>query len=123
MIGIKLQPLPYIKVHNDTLHLRGQWHNGVAEAFVRKSKLSFYHMYKATRFNYAELNSAIKGIINIIIDRPVPVQRTKSDAKYEDFLCPLTQNMLLTGCNARLMILMSLKQPGGTSLKSSTLIP
>ena len=53
-----------------------------------------------TRFNYAELNSAIICISNILNDRPLSVQRTKSDAQDEDFLCPLMPNMLLTGRNA-----------------------
>ena len=33
-------------------------------------------------------------------DRPVSVQRTKSDAQDNDFLRPLTPNMLITGRNA-----------------------
>ena len=78
----------------------GQWRNGVAEAFVKKFKLSFYHLYKDTRFNYAELNCAVKRISNILNDRPVSVQRTSSDSPDEDFLRPLTPNMLLTGRNA-----------------------
>ena len=78
----------------------GQWRNGVAEAFVKKFKLSFHHLYKETHFNYAELNSAVKRISNILNDRPVSVQRTKSDAQDNDFLRPLTPNMLITGRNA-----------------------
>ena len=78
----------------------GQWRNGVAEAFVKKFKLSFRHLYKDTRFNYAELNCAIKRISKILNDRPVSAQRTSSDSTDEDFLRPLTPNMLLTGRNA-----------------------
>ena len=72
----------------------------MAEAFAKKFKLSFYHLYKETHFNYAELNSAVKRISNILNDRPVSVQRTKSDAQDNDFLRPLTPNMLITGRNA-----------------------
>ena len=77
-----------------------QWRNGVAEAFVKKFKLSFYHMYRDTSFNYAELSCAIKRIGNILNDRPVSVQRSNSASTDEDFLRPLTPNMLLTGRNA-----------------------
>ena len=77
-----------------------QWRNGVAEAFVKKFKLSFHHLYKDTRFSYAEFNCAIKRISNILNDRPVSVQRTNSDSTDDDFLRPLTPNMLLTGRNA-----------------------
>ena len=78
----------------------GQWRNGVAEAFVKKFKLSFYHLYKDTRLNFAELNCAIKRIANVLNDRPVSAQRTNSDIPDQDFLRPLTPNMLLTGRNA-----------------------
>ena len=78
----------------------GQWRNGAAEAFVKKFKLSFQHLYRETRFNYAELECAVKRIANILNDRPVSVQRTKSDAHDEDFLSPLTPNMLLLGRNS-----------------------
>ena len=78
----------------------GQWRNGAAESFVKKFKLSFLHLYRETKFNYAELACAVKRISNILNDRPVSVQRTKSDAQDEDFLSPLTPNMLLTGRNA-----------------------
>lgn len=78
----------------------GQWRNGAAESFVKKFKLSFHHLYRETKFNYAELSCAIKRIANILNDRPVSVQRTKSDAQDEDFLSPLTPNMLITGRNA-----------------------
>ena len=67
------------------------------EAFVKKIKLSFYHLYKETKLNYAELNCAIKRIANVLNHRPISVQRTKTDAPDEDFLTPLTPNMLLTG--------------------------
>ena len=63
-----------------TSHQGTQWHFAPAggqlcngEAFVKKFKLSFYHLYKKTRFSYAELNSAIKRNNNIFNDRPVPV--------------------------------------------------
>ena len=39
----------------------------------------------------------MKRIANILNHRPVSVQRTKTDAPDEDFLAPLTPNMLLTG--------------------------
>ena len=75
----------------------GQWRNGAAESFVKKFKRSFYHLYHETKFNFAELESAVKRIANILNHRPISVQRTKSDAQDEDFLSPLTPNMLVTG--------------------------
>ena len=45
--------------------------------------------------NYAELLCAVKRIANILNNRPISVQRTKTDAQDEDFLHPLTPNMLL----------------------------
>ena len=78
----------------------GQWRNGAAEAFVKKFKKSFHHLYKNTRFNYAELQCAVKRIANILNDRPVSVQRTKSDSQDDEFLSPLTPNMLVTGRSA-----------------------
>ena len=75
----------------------GQWRNGAAEAFVKKFKHSFYHMYKDSRLNYAELLCAVKRIANVLNHRPVSVQRTRSDSVDEDFLSPLTPNMLITG--------------------------
>ena len=77
-----------------------QWRNGATEAFVKKFKLSFYHLYKGTRFNFSELNCAIKRIANILNDRPVSAQRSSSYNSDIDFLTPLTPNMLLTGRNA-----------------------
>ena len=75
----------------------GQWRNGSAEAFVKKFKRSFAHLYQDTRLNYAELNSAVKRIANLLNDRPVSAQRARSSAPDEDFLVPLTPNMLITG--------------------------
>ena len=75
----------------------GQWRNGSAEAFVKKFKRSFSHMYQNTRLNYAELNCAVKRIANVLNDRPVSAQRTQSFAQDEEFLAPLTPNMLITG--------------------------
>ena len=75
----------------------GQWRNGSTEAFVKKFKMSFSHLYKDTRLNYAELNSAVKRIANVLNDRPVSAQRSRSFADDEEFLTPLTPNMLLTG--------------------------
>ena len=74
-----------------------QWRNGAAEAFVKKFKLSFHHLYKDTKLNYAQLLTAVKRISNILNDRPISVQRTKTDSNDEDFLSPLTPNMLITG--------------------------
>ena len=45
--------------------------------------------------NYAELLCAVKRIAKILNNRPISVQRTKTDAQDEDFLHPLTPNMLL----------------------------
>ena len=73
----------------------GQWRNGTTESFVKKFKKSFYHLYHNTKMNYAELLCAIKRISNILNNRPISVQRTKTDAQDEDFLHPLTPNMLL----------------------------
>ena len=66
----------------------GQWRNGATVSFVKKYKHSFYHIYKDTRLNYAELLCAVKRISNILNHRPVSVQRTMSDANDEDFLAP-----------------------------------
>ena len=74
-----------------------QWRNGATESFVKKFKRSFYHLYHCTRLNYAEMLCAVKRIANILNDRPVSVQRTKTDALDEDFLHPLTPNMLIMG--------------------------
>ena len=75
----------------------GQWRNGATESFVKKFKNSFYHLYKGTKLNYIELLSAVKRISNILNHRPISVQRTKTDEHDEDFLSPLTPNMLVTG--------------------------
>ena len=40
--------------------------------------------------NYAELLCAVKRIANILNNRPISVQRTKTDEQEEDFLSPLT---------------------------------
>jgi transposase InsO family protein len=72
-----------------------QWRNGATESFVKKFKHSFHHLYSDTRLNYAELVCAIKRIANILNNRPISVQRTKTDAQDEDFLHPLTPNMLI----------------------------
>ena len=77
----------------------GQWRNGSSEAFVKKFKSSFADLYQNTRFNYAELNCAVKRIANILNDRPVSAQRSRSSADDDEFLVPLTPNMLLTGRN------------------------
>ena len=76
-----------------------QWRNGATEAFVKKFKASFYHLYKDTKLNYAQLLTAIKRIANILNHRPVSVQRTKNDTNDEDFLVPLTPNHLILGNN------------------------
>ena len=75
----------------------GQWRNGAAESFVKKFKHSFYHLYNDSKLNYAELLCAVKRIANILNHRPVSVQRTKTDEQEDDFLSPLTPNMLITG--------------------------
>ena len=67
---------------------------------MKKFRLSFCHLYKETHFNYAELNSAVKGIGNILNDRPVSLQRTKSDSQDTDFPRPLMPNMSITWRNA-----------------------
>ena len=75
----------------------GQWRNGAAESFVKKFKLSFLHLYRDTKLNYAELSCAVKRIANVLNHRPVSVQRTRSDSMDDEFLSPLTPNMLITG--------------------------
>ena len=77
-----------------------QWRNGAAESFVKKFKHSFLHLYQNTKFDFAELSVAVRRIANILNHRPISVQRTKSDSKDEEFLSPLTPNMLLTWRNA-----------------------
>ena len=72
-----------------------QWRNGATESFVKKFKHSFHHLYNDTSLNYAELLCAIKRIANILNNRPISVQRTKTDTQDEDFLHPLTPNMLI----------------------------
>ena len=76
-----------------------QWRNGATESFVKKFKKSFLHLYKNAELNYAELHCAVKRIANILNNRPVSVQRTKPFSEDEDFLSPLTPNMLITGRN------------------------
>ena len=56
-------------------------------------------MYQNNEFNYAELDCAMKPIANVLKNRPVSAQRTKSYSPDEDFLSPLTPNMLVTGRN------------------------
>ena len=75
----------------------GQWRNGAVESFVKKFKRSFLHLYRETKFNFAELAVAVRRIANILNHRPISVQRTKSDCMDEEFLKPLTPNMLITG--------------------------
>ena len=81
----------------------GQWRNGATEAFVKKFKHSFLHLYSNTRMNFAELLCAVKRISNILNNRPISVQRTRTDTQDDDFLHPLTPNSLLmmgnTGIN------------------------
>ena len=74
----------------------GQWRNGAVESFVKKFKRSFVHLYRDMRLNFAELAVAVRRIANVLNHRPVSAQRTKSDAKDDDFLSPLTPNMLFT---------------------------
>ena len=76
-----------------------QWRNGATEAFGKMFKRSFSHMYQHTELNYAELGCSVKIIANILNDRPVSAQRTKLYSPDEDFLSPLTPNMLITGRN------------------------
>ena len=76
-----------------------QWRNGAIEAFIKKFKPSFCHIYQNNEFNYAELDCAVKRIANMVNNRPVSAKRTKSYSTYEDFLSPLTPNMLVTGRN------------------------
>jgi hypothetical protein len=45
--------------------------------------------------NFAELLCAVKRISNILNNRPISVQRTRTDAQDDDFLHPLTPNSLL----------------------------
>ena len=78
----------------------GQWRNGATEAFVKKFKHSFYHLYKDSKLTYAELLCAVKRIANVLNHRPISAQRTKTDEQDIDFLSPLTPNMLITGRSA-----------------------
>ena len=77
-----------------------QWRNGATESFVKKFKNSFHHLYKDTKLNYAELLCAVKRISNILNHRPISVQRTRTDVHDDEFLSPLTPNMLVTGRSA-----------------------
>ena len=56
-------------------------------------------MYQNSEFDYAELDCAVKRIANMLNNRPVSVPRTKSYSPDEDFISPLTPNMLVTGHN------------------------
>ncbi len=47
--------------------------------------------------NYAELSCAIKRISNVLNDRPLSVQKSNVHSPGEDFLVPLTPNMLILG--------------------------
>ena len=75
----------------------GQWRNGAVEIFVKKFKESFEILYSNTRMNYAELSCAIKRIANVLNDRPLSVQKSSVHHPSEDFLTPLTSNMLILG--------------------------
>ena len=59
--------------------------------------MSFSHLYRDIRCNYAELNCAIKRISNVLNDRPVSAHRSRTFSSDVDFIMPLTLNMLLTG--------------------------
>ena len=76
-----------------------QWRNGAVEIFVKKFKKSFETLYSKTRMNYAEMSYALKRIANILNNRPLSVQKSHSEYPDEDFLSPITPNMLLTGRN------------------------
>ena len=60
--------------------------NGPAEAFVKKFKMSFSHLYKDTRLNHAKLNSAVKRIAKVLNNRPVSAQRSCSFADDKEIL-------------------------------------
>ena len=47
--------------------------------------------------NYAELSCAIKRIANVLNDRPLSVQKSRVEYPTDDFLTPITPNMLITG--------------------------
>ena len=74
-----------------------QWRNGAVEIFVKKFKKSFEVLYHKTRFNYAELSCALKRIANVLNDRPLSIQKSSKPYPDDDFLTPLTPNMLVTG--------------------------
>ncbi len=68
-----------------------------APAGVKKFKRSFEVLYGKTRMNYAELSCAVKRIANVLNERPLAIQKSHVHHPDEDFLVPITPNMLLTG--------------------------
>ena len=74
-----------------------QWRNGAVEIFVKKFKKSFELLYAKTRMNFAEMSCAVKRVANVLNDRPLSVQKSLSQYPDEDFLLPITPNMLVTG--------------------------
>ena len=47
--------------------------------------------------NYAEMSCAVKRIANVLNDRPLSSQKSHAEYPNEDFLRPITPNMLITG--------------------------
>ena len=74
-----------------------QWRNGAVETFVKKFKKSFEILYTSTRMNFAELSCAVKRVANVLNDRPLSVQKSCVEYPTDDFLTPITPNMLITG--------------------------
>ena len=71
--------------------------NGAVEVFVKKFKSSFQLLFGNTHLNFAEMACAVKHIACIFNDRPFSVQKSTKAYPDDDFLTPITPNMLLTG--------------------------
>ena len=75
-----------------------QFRNGLAEARVKATKKTLQHMLTTAvnggkpTLSYAELQTLLSKIANVINDRPIGVQGLT-----EDELVPLTVNQLLLG--------------------------
>ena len=74
-----------------------QWRNGATEVFVKKFKRSLKHKYSNRGLNLQEFTTALKRIACILNSRPIYATAQLGSRSSEEFLTPLTPNMLLLG--------------------------
>ena len=74
-----------------------QWRNGATEAFFKKFKRSLKHKYDNRGLNLQEFITALKRIAFILNRRPIYATAQLGSRTSDEFLKPLTSNMLLMG--------------------------